>query len=345
MAVGARRIAQQQAQLLAVRQQPQAFAARQQHTLRAAHRAEAVGAPGPMRRIEIGFGAERPGTQPGTARRCISQPPSSIPSRVATSGCRTGRSNPRRSASGATTWLQTLCGPPLERSCRRSACQSRSNVLPRPLASNPSLISCVGQFEPNERLRQRGAGKRAVTQVQVHAGGTSISMPTRCRARRRQCRTCRTLGAAALEQLDDIVRLATPCRRVVGVGRERGQPVQRRGQRAPVRAIRSRTEQVSRARDGHTADLIGAPAQPVLQVACLALDPPLMPVRDACGIALHRGACDRHSPPADGSAPNRRTGPATSPLQGAIDPGCRIAATARAHSSRPRHRSAAAAQR
>ena len=43
MAVRTNRIAQQQAQLLAVRQQSEPLAARQQHALRTAHRAEPIG--------------------------------------------------------------------------------------------------------------------------------------------------------------------------------------------------------------------------------------------------------------------------------------------------------------
>ena len=83
------------------------------------------------------------------------------------------------------------------------------------------------------------------SRVTPSAGGTSISMPIGSQNRRRQCRPCGLLRAAPLEQLHSTVCLAPPCRRIAAVRRKRCQPVERRGQQSPARAIRDRTKQIT----------------------------------------------------------------------------------------------------
>ena len=281
MAVGARGIAQQQAQLLAIGQQPKAFATGQQHPLRTAHRTEAIGAPAAMRRIEVGIRGERPGTQSSTAWR-LHQPAAildalarrdvGLPRR----GIESQAFGQRRDDMVADT-LWTAAGTEL--SPHRAPIPFEIPVLAVGQQSQPGQL--CGQFKANERFRQRRSGECAVTQIEGHADadGTSISMPIRRRTGGRQRRACRMLHAAALEQLDGTVRLAPSCRRIVGVGREGRQPVQRCGQQSPIRAIRGCAKQIARLRHECTADVIGTPAQPVLQVARFALglsvdDPP-----------------------------------------------------------------------
>ena len=77
--------------------------------------------------------------------------------------------------------------------------------------------------------------------------------------------------AAALEQLDGTVRLATSCRRIVGVGCEGRQTIKRCGQQSPCRANLGCAKQIAGLRHKCAADVIRAPAQPILQVARLVL--------------------------------------------------------------------------
>ena len=208
MAVRTRRIAQQQAQLLAIGQQPQPFAARQQHALRTAHRTEAIGAAGAMRRIEIGAGGERPGAQPRTARR-LHQPAAILHALACRHVVLPRRRDRSRgaSANGAMTWLHTLCGPPLGAQLSPQRAPVPLERLRRDrLASSPSLSQLARQFErartvpaaPDQgTCSPADRGSRRARHQHQHADRTQN--------RRRQRRHARVLGAAPLEQLDALL--------------------------------------------------------------------------------------------------------------------------------------------
>ena len=169
MAVGSRRIAQQQAQFLAIRQQPEAFATRQQHALRTAHRTEAIGAAAAMRRIEVGIRGKRPGTQSSTARRL--HQPAAILNALARRNVILSRRTIESQAFGqrrddvVADTLWTTAGTEL--SPQRAPIRFEIPALTAGQQSQPGQL--CGQLKVNERFRQRRPGEYAVTQIEGHA--------------------------------------------------------------------------------------------------------------------------------------------------------------------------------
>ena len=271
-----------------------------------------------------------------------------MPSRVATSSCRAGRSNPRRSANGATTWLQTLCGPPAgtELPPQRAPIPFEVFVLDRWTATPAWPVVRSVQSErtvpaaPDRRIRShadRGSRRRRRRHQHEHADQTAEPAET-TRARvldacgagtaRRHCSPRAVVPVNCRRRprkppADQAVRtaIANPGPTVTAPNRS---PVC--GTNAPQMSSARRRSQSCRSLASRSVSPLMIRREPASASRCIDS------TRDRLGLPL----AVRH--------PMRKQRLATRPRQAAIDPAPQVAASAPARSLRPRRRAPATAR-
>jgi hypothetical protein len=180
MAVRVHRIAQQDAELVAVCQQPDPFTICEQYALGTPRWAEPIGTSAASRRIEVGITSTRPCTQPRTAAR-LHQPAAVF----AAFACRhiiladraieTQAFGERRDDMIANALGTTDCD---ELSANGFPVALEALALDVMQQAQSGQVRM--QIEPHERFWQCRTEERAITQIKRHArdGGTSMSKPS-----------------------------------------------------------------------------------------------------------------------------------------------------------------------